>query len=417
MAIKTYVIVFLLHVFPLCCYLHNYVASSFAASNHFRRCLHLIALRVVHLAASNDAGALSIVAPTAASNDHGAFIFVAVRVVYLVASNDVSAFMLPPPPPPSDAASISLAHCSPLRSYKNVIRARRASWRIISSIEQKEESRDNEDHVTVIRDYRSKIESELSNICDGILKLLNSRLILSASSDDSKVFYLKMKGDYHSSNIGKVQIIHSHLVYSLTLPRLYSAILEFKMGDSSAYLRNGTPLYVLLRSNLVHSEFHEVESRGKGTDRGLIVKTNPTTGGRVDGRSVGLVALGMVEVAKYWRREGLEGAEVVKKGWRKEALERESKSALRLEEGTRLGNDEDCGLGLIEEHTLMLGGVPPISLPVGLLHPCVNINGSAIFFHDHIAFDEAIAELDTLGEESYKDSTLIMQLLRDNLTL
>jgi 14-3-3 protein epsilon len=31
------------------------------------------------------------------------------------------------------------------------------------------------------------------------------------------------------------------------------------------------------------------------------------------------------------------------------------------------------------------------------------------------SFDEAIAELDTLSEESYKDSTLIMQLLRDNL--
>jgi len=33
------------------------------------------------------------------------------------------------------------------------------------------------------------------------------------------------------------------------------------------------------------------------------------------------------------------------------------------------------------------------------------------------AFDDAIAELDILNEDSYKDSTLIMQLLRDNLTL
>jgi len=33
------------------------------------------------------------------------------------------------------------------------------------------------------------------------------------------------------------------------------------------------------------------------------------------------------------------------------------------------------------------------------------------------AFDEAIASLDQLNEDSYKDSTLIMQLLRDNLTL
>ena len=33
------------------------------------------------------------------------------------------------------------------------------------------------------------------------------------------------------------------------------------------------------------------------------------------------------------------------------------------------------------------------------------------------AFDDAMSELDSLSEESYKDSTLIMQLLRDNLTL
>ncbi len=33
------------------------------------------------------------------------------------------------------------------------------------------------------------------------------------------------------------------------------------------------------------------------------------------------------------------------------------------------------------------------------------------------AFDDAIVELDNLKEDSYKDSTLIMQLLRDNLTV
>ncbi|CAN1216250.1 14-3-3-like protein GF14 kappa [Linum perenne] len=41
----------------------------------------------------------------------------------------------------------------------------------------------------------------------------------------------------------------------------------------------------------------------------------------------------------------------------------------------------------------------------------------SVFYYEIQAFEEAIAELDTLGEESYKDSTLIMQLLRDNLTL
>ena len=81
-------------------------------------------------------------------------------------------------------------------AYKNKIGTRRASWRIISLIEQKEEVRSIEDHVSMIRDYRSKIESELSNICDGILKLLDTRLISSAATGDSKVFYLKMKGEW-----------------------------------------------------------------------------------------------------------------------------------------------------------------------------------------------------------------------------
>nr|GEZ04908.1 14-3-3-like protein [Tanacetum cinerariifolium] len=60
----------------------------------------------------------------------------------------------------------------------------------------KEESRVNEDHIKLIKDYRSTIEPELSKICDGILGLLESHLVPSASSAVSKIFYLKMKGDY-----------------------------------------------------------------------------------------------------------------------------------------------------------------------------------------------------------------------------
>ncbi|CAK8692614.1 uncharacterized protein LOC143461786 [Clavelina lepadiformis] len=49
-------------------------------------------------------------------------------------------------------------------------------------------------------------------------------------------------------------------------------------------------------------------------------------------------------------------------------------------------------------------------------HEILNMHDRAITLAKS-AFDEAIAELDTLPEDSYKDTTLIMQLLRDNLTL
>ncbi|CAA2991296.1 14-3-3 D [Olea europaea subsp. europaea] len=59
-----------------------------------------------------------------------------------------------------------------------------------------EEGRKNDDHVVLVKDYRSKIETKLSDVCAGILKILNDHLIPSAASRESKVFYLKMKGDY-----------------------------------------------------------------------------------------------------------------------------------------------------------------------------------------------------------------------------
>ncbi|XP_072971797.1 14-3-3-like protein A [Typha angustifolia] len=183
-------------------------------------------------------------------------------------------------------------------AYKNVIGARRASWRIVSSIEQKEETRGNDGHVAVIRSYRSKIETELSSICGGILRLLDSRLVPSAAAADSKVFYLKMKGDYHR----------------------YLA--EFKAGSE-----------------------------------------------------------------------------------RKEAAE-STLAAYKAAEEVAMAE-------LAPTHPIRLGLALNFSV---FYYEILNSPDRACTLAKQ-AFDEAIAELDTLGEESYKDSTLIMQLLRDNLTL
>jgi 14-3-3 protein epsilon len=77
-------------------------------------------------------------------------------------------------------------------AYKNVIGARRASWRIVTSIEQKEESKGNEAQVKLIKEYRQTIEKELGKICEDILEVLDKHLIASAQTGESKVFYHKM---------------------------------------------------------------------------------------------------------------------------------------------------------------------------------------------------------------------------------
>ena len=82
-------------------------------------------------------------------------------------------------------------------AYKNVIGAKRASWRIISSIEWKEENKGNDSHVTKIKQYRDKVEKELKDVCSDILEVLDKHLIPAASTSESKVFYYKMKGDYY----------------------------------------------------------------------------------------------------------------------------------------------------------------------------------------------------------------------------
>lgn len=82
-------------------------------------------------------------------------------------------------------------------AFKNVIGARRASWRVISSIEQKESQKGAEKNVEINREYRALIEKELHDICKVILEILDKNLIPSAKAGESKVFYYKMCGDYH----------------------------------------------------------------------------------------------------------------------------------------------------------------------------------------------------------------------------
>ncbi|KAK5614746.1 14-3-3 protein beta/alpha-A [Girardinichthys multiradiatus] len=181
-------------------------------------------------------------------------------------------------------------------AYKNVVGARRSSWRVISSIEQKTEG--NEKKQQMARDYRVKIEGELQEICHDVLNLLDKFLILNASQAESKVFYLKMKGDY------------------------FRYLSEVASGDSKKE--------TVENSQKAYQDAFDISKKD-------MQPTHP-------------IRLGLALNFSVFYYEILNSPE------------------------------QACSLA-------------------------------------KQAFDEAIAELDTLNEDSYKDSTLIMQLLRDNLTL
>ena len=79
-------------------------------------------------------------------------------------------------------------------AYKNVIGARRASWRIIQSLEVKEEQKSSNSptRLQLIRDYKASVEKELADICNDILNLVDKKLIPAANAVESQVFYYKM---------------------------------------------------------------------------------------------------------------------------------------------------------------------------------------------------------------------------------
>merc|ERR1711874_679058 len=181
-------------------------------------------------------------------------------------------------------------------AYKNVVGARRSSWRVISSIEQKTEGSERKQQMA--KEYREKVEKELRDICNDVLALLDKYLIAKASNPESKVFYLKMKGDY------------------------YRYLAEVAVADAKSA--------VIEDSQKPYQEAFDI-SKSK------MQPTHP-------------IRLGLALNFSVFYYEIL--------------------------------NSPDKACQLAKQ-----------------------------------AFDDAIAELDTLNEDSYKDSTLIMQLLRDNLTL
>jgi 14-3-3 protein epsilon len=183
-------------------------------------------------------------------------------------------------------------------AYKNVVGSRRASWRIVSSIEQKEKSKDNEAHVKLVREYGAKVEKELGDICTDVLRVLDDHLIKSSESNESKVFYHKMKGDY------------------------YRYMAEFTPAQArQAYIDSGLKAY---------------------------------------------------------------------------------------QEASRIATES-----LPPTHPIRLG----LALNFSVFYYEIIVEPEKACELAKKAFDDAIAELDSLTEDSYKDSTVIMQLLRDNLTL
>ena len=73
---------------------------------------------------------------------------------------------------------------------KNVVGARRSSWRTLRSLEEKAKKTE-QDRVELIAEYRSKVEKELLDLCLDILGDVE-KLIDKAGDSESQVFYYKM---------------------------------------------------------------------------------------------------------------------------------------------------------------------------------------------------------------------------------
>jgi len=82
-------------------------------------------------------------------------------------------------------------------AYKNSLTSRRTALRTVIAYENKEKKKENSPFLAYIQEYRKKIEDELTDMCNKVLKTIDSHLLKRAEDAEAKVFYLKMKGDYN----------------------------------------------------------------------------------------------------------------------------------------------------------------------------------------------------------------------------
>merc|ERR1711881_741758 len=154
-------------------------------------------------------------------------------------------------------------------AYKNVVGARRSSWRVISSIEQKTEGSERKQQMA--KEYREKVEGELRDICKDVLGLLDQYLIPKASNAESKVFYLKMKGDYFrylaevAMGDARTSVVEdSQKACQLAKTAFDDAIAELDTLNEDSY-KDSTLIMQLLRDNLT---LWTSDTTGEGEDGG-----------------------------------------------------------------------------------------------------------------------------------------------------
>ena len=82
-------------------------------------------------------------------------------------------------------------------AYNKSISSRRKALKKINALETKERKKKNSTCLLYITEYKKKIEDELTELCQGILKTIDEKLFKLAEESEAEVFYLKMKGDYN----------------------------------------------------------------------------------------------------------------------------------------------------------------------------------------------------------------------------